>query len=148
LLSVPLLKLISPGVVQLPRDRLLKALKSAKGASLGIVELAPEKLSLGRNPSTSAQQFTLTSAQDEVATLSPEDFPAFEAPELTEPVQVVAWRLRHLIEATIYAADSYCGRYALAGVALEFTDGRFSLVATDGVRLAHAYAPAAGKLSP
>ena len=145
-LSVTLLKLASPGVVQLPREPTLRALKDAKAARLGIEELAPQRLALIRDPNASPGNFTLTSGQETIATLPPEDFPVFEEVVLTDSVRVTAWRLCRLIAATVYATDPACTRYALAGVALEFAEGRLSLVATDGNRLAHAYAPARGGL--
>jgi DNA polymerase III sliding clamp (beta) subunit (PCNA family) len=81
-------------------------------------------------------------------TYRPEDIPVPEEPDLTGSVQIPIWRLRGLIEATTFAADPHATRYALGGCAFEFHEGTLSIIATDGTRLAHAAAKAAGGLSP
>ena len=87
-------------------------------------------------------------------TFRPEDFPDLGEHDPEDVVSLPVWQLDRLIERTEFATDPDSTRYALGGCAFEFEGpdpdvteskiGRLSLIATDGRRLAHAYAPASG----
>ncbi len=152
--SVPLASMIEPGAVLLVSEALLKAFGDGKGPPVRIQEVAPEKVPMTSDPNVPTRRVVVATSRLEVGFPSyrPEDFPEPIEQEPSKFVELPAWRFDRLIERTQFATDPDSTRYALGGCALEFEEpeesgsesGRLSLVATDGRRLAHAYAPASG----
>ncbi len=71
-------------------------------------------------------------------TLPTEDFPS--SPQLTKPTEfhISQQQLKHLIHKTSFCIATNDVRYYLTGLLLEITEGKISLVATDGHRMAMA----------
>lgn len=167
-ISLPLASLVEPGAVLLASDKVLKVVGDAKGPPVRIQEVAPDKVPMTTDHNVPTRRVVVASSRVEVAfpTYRPEDFPepVDVDCEPADQVELPAWQLDRLIERTQFATDPDSTRYALGGCAIEFelpedaepgskpelpAIGRLSLVATDGRRLAHAYAPARGRgLSP
>jgi DNA polymerase III subunit beta len=73
---------------------------------------------------------------------NPEHFPAVPEFPADRPYHLLAGAdLKRLIRRTYFATDAESTRYALGGTAIEYADGRLSLIGTDGRRLAWATAP-------
>lgn len=152
--SVPLASIIEPGSVLLVSDTVLKALGDGKGPPVRIQETAPDKVPMTSDPNVPTRRVAVATSRLEVGfpTYRPEDFPELLEQEPGKFAELPAWQFDRLIERTQFATDPDSTRYALGGCALEFEgpdvtgteSGRLSLVATDGRRLAHAYAKASG----
>lgn len=153
--ALPLASMIEPGSVLLLSDKVLKILGDAKGTPIRIQETALEKVPMSSDANVPSRRVAVATSRVEVAfpTYRPEDFPELPFQEPTQSVELLAWQLDRLIERTQFATDPDSTRYALSGCAFEFEGpeedsesaiGQLSLVATDGRRLAHAYAPASG----
>ena len=144
--EVPLLKVIRPGAVQLPTNSVIKAIGDAKTWSVDIEELAPDTLPLNADPKVPSRKVAVRTPQGSVTlpTYDPEHFPAITPVELTQAVEITAWRFRRLLARTHFAADEDSTRYALGGCAFEFVDGTLHCIATDGRCLAHAFENATG----
>ncbi len=144
--EVPLLKVIRPGAVQLPTNSVIKAIADAKTWSVDIEELAPDTLPLNADPKVPSRKVAVRTPQGSVTlpTYDPEHFPAITPVELTQAVEIQAWRFRRLLARTHFAADEDSTRYALGGCAFEFSEGALHCIATDGRCLAHAFENATG----
>ena len=127
--EVPLLKVIRPGAVQLPTNSVIKAIADAKTWSVDIEELASDTLLFSPDPKVPSRKVAVRTPQGSVTlpTYDPEHFPAMTPMELTQAVEIPAWRFRRLLARTHFAADEDSTRYALGGCAFEFTDGTSSL---------------------
>jgi DNA polymerase-3 subunit beta len=145
-LEVPLLKVIRPGTVQLPTGSVIKAIADAKTASVEIEELPSETLLFMADPKVPGRKVAVRTPQAFVTlpTYDPEHFPAITPADLTQAVEIQAWRFRRLLARTLFAADENSPRYALGGCAFEFRDGSLHCIATDGRCLAHAFEDATG----
>ncbi len=153
--TVPLASMVEPGCVLLLGDKVLKILGDAKGPPIRIQETALDKVPMSSDPNIPTRRVAVATSRVEVAfpTYRPEDFPELVEQDPGQSVELPVWRFDRLIERTQFATDPDSTRYALSGCAFEFEgsdkasdsmSGRLSLVATDGRRLAHAYAPAKG----
>src|SRR5512135_440087 len=144
--EVPLLKVIRPGAVQLPTNSIIKAITDAKTWSVDIEELASDTLLFSLDPKVPSRKVAVRTPQCSVTlpTYDPEPFPAITPVELTQAVEIAAWRFRRLLARTHFAADEDSTRYALGGCAFEFSDGALHCIATDGRCLAHAFENATG----
>lgn len=144
--EVPLLKVIRPGVAQLPHRAITKAIADAKAGSVEIEGLPPETLPLAADPKLPSRKVAVVTPSTLVTlpTFDPQYFPGIAVAEPTHAVEVPAWKLRRLIARTQFAADEHATRYALRGCAFEFADGTLHAIATDGRGLAHAFEHAAG----
>ena len=60
--EVPLIKVITPGRVQLPRDKLCRILKEANGSTVTLEEVAPETSTITTQPGTTHLRGALPSA--------------------------------------------------------------------------------------
>ena len=154
-ITLPLASMIEPGSVLLVSDKVLKILGDAKGSPIRIQETDLEKVPMSSDANVPTRRVAVATSRVEVAfpTYRPEDFPELPFQEPTPRVELLAWQFDRLIERTQFATDPDSTRYALGGCAFEFERpdeetnsaiGQLSLVATDGRRLAHAYAPASG----
>ena len=144
--EVPLLKVIRPGVVQLPTSSVIRAIADAKTGSVDIEELASETLLFSPDPKVPSRKVAVRTPQGSVTlpTYDPAHFPAMTPVELTQAVEIPAWRFRRLFARTHFATDDDSTRYALGGCAFEFVDGTLHCIATDGRCLAHAFENATG----
>ena len=143
--DVPLLKVISPGVVQLPRDRLPRLLAEAQGA-VTLEELPAEADTVPQQASVPTRKVTVRTARGSLTlpAFDPGLFPVQTDANTNATVTLAAWRLVRLIERTAFAADVHATRYALGALSFDFADGSLDVVGTDGRRLAHATEPASG----
>jgi DNA polymerase-3 subunit beta len=155
LCTVALASMVEPGAVLLVTDKVLKAIGDGKGPPIRIQETALDKVPMSSDANIPTRRVVVATSRIEVAFLTyrPEDFPDLVEQTPAQSVELPAWRFDRLIERTQFATDPDSTRYALAGCAFEFepTDepagseiGQLSLIATDGRRLARAYAPASG----
>jgi DNA polymerase-3 subunit beta len=144
--AVPVLKVLAPGIVQLPRDQVVKPLADVKVWSVDLEEIPPETLPLSADPKVPTKKMSLRTPRSTVvlSTFDPEHFPVLSPGESTGEVTLPAWRLVRLIERTEFAADEDSTRYALGGCAFESEGGKLHCIATDGRCLAHAFEDAGG----
>lgn len=75
-------------------------------------------------------------AQFTIAGVAKEDFPEVKTEPEGEYVSLNAEQLKHMIRKVIFAISSDENKYALTGVFFEKVNDTFSMVATDGKRLA------------
>ncbi len=145
-IELPLLKVIRPGVAQLPAHSVIKAIADAKTWSVDIEELLPDTLPFMADPTVPSRKVVVRTPRGSVTlpTWNPEHFPALTPVELTQAVEIAAWRFRRLLARTHLATDEDSTRYALGGCAFEFSDGVLHCIATDGRCLAHAFENATG----
>lgn len=115
----------SEGRICLPARKLLEIVREMEGEiSIEEVDAQWAKIRSGKS------QFRL-------ATLNPEDFPAWPPLEGSEEMEVEASLLSDMIEKTLYAAGEADARYVLNSLLFHITkDGIFTVVGTDGHRLA------------
>ncbi len=144
-------KVLRPGTVQVPKDRILPLLAEARGTPVLIEEIEPEKLPLTPEPSALTRKIVVRSVRSRTTlpTFDPAHFPVLAAEPTTGSVTLPAWRLLQLIKRTQFVSDPSSTRYALGGPAFEFRGGALELAATDGHCLASASEPATGtRLEP
>src|SRR5512147_227772 len=94
--EVPLLKVIRPGAVQLPTNSVIKAIADAKTWSVDIEELLPDTLPFMADSKVPSRKVAVRTRQCSVMlpTWDPEHFPALTPVELTQAVEIAAWRFR------------------------------------------------------
>ncbi len=145
-LSVPVLKVTRPGVVQLPKTAVVKALTGVKASSVTIREEPAETLPISPDGKTPSRQVTVIAPQGTMtfATFDPAYFPKLAPEEAEHSVRLPGWRFSRLVERTLFAADEDATRWALGGCYLAFEGGEILAVATDGRAIAHATEPAQG----
>ncbi|MFO0888222.1 MAG: zincin-like metallopeptidase domain-containing protein [Isosphaeraceae bacterium] len=143
-LAVPVMKLSSPGAVQLSRDQVVKALKDAKGGAVSFEALAPE--GPAADARTPSRKFTVRTAQGSVtfASFDPGHFGLRTPESVLSSVELPAWKLLQALARTVYGCDPYSTRFALGGVCLTSSDGTLVATGTDGRCLAVAEETAAG----
>lgn len=143
--EVPILKILEPGAVQLPRGRLPRLLAEARGAAT-IAEVPSDSDSAPEQASVPTRKVTVRTPRGSLTlpTFDPSLFPLPEDATAKATVTLPAWRLVRIIERAAFAADAHASRYALGALAFAFADGSLRLVGTDGRRLAHAVEPASG----
>jgi DNA polymerase-3 subunit beta len=123
-------KVDEPGAAILPTQRFGQILRTSGDEELAIDADGEHLMVRGLHA-----QFRLPSEDPE---LFP-DVPDFGA----SAYHVVASaELRRAIRRTIFATDDQSTRYALGGVLFEFSDGKLTMVGTDGRRLARQVIPA------
>jgi len=90
---------------------------------------------------------TISSGSDscELVTIDPDEFPVVAHFEEKDSVSLQGGTFTTLVTRTSFAAAKEQGRYAMHGVLTEIEDGVLRLVATDGRRLAVAFAPIASE---
>lgn len=145
-LPVPVLRVASPGVVQLPKSAVVKALTGVKAPSVTIREEPSDTLPISPDAKTPSRQVTVIAPQGTMtfATFDPAHFPVAAVEEPEHSVRLPAWRFSRLVERTVFAADEDSTRWALGGCYLAFDGGELLAVATDGRIIAHATEPAQG----
>ena len=101
--EVPLLKVIRPGAVQLPTFSVLRALADATTRSkVEIHGLLPDTLPFMADPNVPSRKVVVRTRETSVTlpTWDPDDFPALTPVELTEIVEIAAWKFRRLLTPT------------------------------------------------
>ena len=143
-LALPVMKVSSPGAVQLSRDQVVKALKDAKGGAVSFEALPCE----GPPPDAKApsRKLTVRTARGSVtfASFEPEHFSLRPSEPTLSSVELPAWKLSQALSRTLYACDPLSTRFALGGVCLAFSDGKLTATGTDGRCLAVASEAATG----
>ncbi len=123
-----------PGEVTIPARKLFDIVRALPDG--GMVDIKQEgdrvKLTQGR------ARFTL-------ATLPASEFPATEAGEALERIEIDQASFKRLLERTTFAMAVQDVRYYLNGLLVELRDGGLRAVATDGHRLALAETEGAGE---
>ncbi len=119
-----------PGAAVLPVARFGSILRESSDATFRI-----ESGSEGTQIRGERSQFKLPSE-------NPQDFPPVAEFGETSYYEISARLFRELIRRTIFATDNESSRYALGGVKLEFNNGTFTAIGTDGRRLAKMEGPA------
>jgi DNA polymerase-3 subunit beta len=123
-----------PGEVTIPARKLFDIVRALPDG--GMVDLKQEgdrvKLTQGRS------RFTL-------ATLPASEFPATEAGEALERIEIDQVGFKRLLERTTFAMAVQDVRYYLNGLLVELREGGLRAVATDGHRLALAETEGAGE---
>ena len=150
--EVPLLKVIRPGAVQLPMFSVLRALADATTRSkVEIHGLLPDTLPFMADPNVPSRKVVVRTRETSVTlpTWDPDDFPALTPVELTEAIEIAAWKFRRLLTptpahfATAAAAAAVdqdsARRQVLGGCTFEFKDDSPPCIATEGSRC---FAPA------
>jgi DNA polymerase-3 subunit beta len=145
-LRVPVLKVLRPGVVQLPKGPVVKALSGLKAPGVTLREEPAATVPIAPDARTSTRQVTVDSPQGTVTltTFDPACFPRTLPEESQHSVRLPAWRFSRLVRRTLFAADEHSTRFALGGCLLEYAEGELHAVATDGRVIAHATEPARG----
>jgi DNA polymerase III sliding clamp (beta) subunit (PCNA family) len=145
-LLVPVLKVTHPGVVQLPRNPVVKALTGVKAQGVTIREEPADTLPISPDARTPSRQVTIVAPQGTMTfpTFDPAHFPRLEPDEPEHSVRLPAWRFSRLVKRTLFAADEDATRWALGGCHLVFAEGELLAVGTDGRVIAHATEPAEG----
>ncbi len=143
---VPVLKVTHPGVVQLPRNPVVKALTGVKAPSVTIREKPADTVPIVPDARTPSRQVTVVAPQGTMTfpTFDPAHFPRATAEEPEHSVRLPAWRFSRLVERTLFADDEDATRWALGGCHLVFAEGELLAVGTDGRVIAHATEPAEG----
>jgi DNA polymerase-3 subunit beta len=147
-IEVPLLKVITPGRVQLPRDKLCRILKEANGGTVTLEEVAPESVPITTQPVTTPTRcLAVHTGKSTVTfpTFDPAHFPERPLEETTGTITLPSFRLVRAVQRTAFATDPASTRYALGGLGFEFADGVLSLTGSDGHCLSHAVEPATGQ---
>jgi DNA polymerase-3 subunit beta len=144
--SVPVLKVIQPGVAQLPCAQVVKTLGGLRCGRVVLRETDPETLPMGPGPNVPTRRVSVETAQGTVAlpTFDPANFPLQRLDPVTAEVKLPAWRFVRLIVRTQHAADEHATRFALGGCFLDFADGKLTSAATNGRCLAEAEEAATG----
>lgn len=119
-----------PGAAVFPVARFGSILRESSDATFRI-----ESGSDGTQIRGERSQFKLPSE-------NPQDYPPVAEFGETSYYQISARLFRELIRRTIFATDNESSRYALGGVKLEFSNGTFTAIGTDGRRLAKMEGPA------
>jgi DNA polymerase-3 subunit beta len=145
-LAVSVLKVLSPGIVQLPRDQTVRALAGVKGGSATVREVPSDTVPIAADAKLASRQVAIDSPRGTItlATFDPAYFPTRTLEEPEHSVRLPAWRFARLIRRTEFAADEQSTRWALGGCLLEFEGGLLQAVATDGRAIAQATEPAQG----
>lgn len=128
--AVPGIEVEVPGAAVLPVARFGSILRESSDATFRI-----ESGNDGTQIRGERSQFKLPSE-------NPQDFPPIAGFEEKSYYEISARLFRELIRRTIFATDNESSRYALGGIKLEFKDGMFTAVGTDGRRLAKMEGPA------
>lgn len=113
------------GETTIPARKLFEIVRALPDGSQVTLNLANDRMTVRAGRS----RFTL-------ATLSANDFPAIEALDLVERIQVSEATLKELIERTAFAMAQQDVRYYLNGLLLDLREDSLRCVATDGHRLA------------
>lgn len=114
-----------PGATTLPARRLFSIIRELPGSELTLEVDSKHSASI-----RSGQTFF------RILGLPEEDFPAFPKPEGAKTYKIAQGVLKDMLKRTAYAISTDESRYVLNGVLLSFRDGKLTLVATDGRRLA------------
>lgn len=148
-LTVPLLKVMSPGVVQMPADEFGRFLKQAAGGSI-VIERPAQKKSPSAGRGTRSETVIARDSRESKSfeTFDPDEFPTKPPGEVKDPVTLRAWRLARIIRRTLFATDDTATRYTLGGCHVSHEEGCLHFVATDGHRLADAFEAVAVPTAP
>ncbi len=142
--ALPVMKVSSPGAIQLSRNQVVKALKDARGGAVSFESLPSE----GPAPDARApsRKLTVRAAQGSVtfASFDPERFSQRPSEPVLSSVDVPAWKLLQALSRTVHVCDPFSTRYALGGVCLAFSEGKLTATGTDGRCLAVAEETASG----
>ncbi|MBQ1454248.1 MAG: DNA polymerase III subunit beta [Thermoguttaceae bacterium] len=111
-----------PGSTILPKDLLKEILQVCRDNEI-LVESRGNQLSL------------FDGRYCDIPTIDPDNFPDIELIEADEYHEITADTLRQLITRTKYATERENTKYALSGVLIEMTEGRFAGISTDSRRM-------------
>jgi DNA polymerase-3 subunit beta len=123
-LSVPDLKVDSPGSAVVPVSRLNMILRESSDETLEI------------NADTDKTLVTGANSRFELQAQNPDEFPEVISFTEKDYFEISGKVLKELIKRTLFATDSESSRYALGGVLLEMDEKAITAVGTDGRRLA------------
>lgn len=124
-------KVAEPGTAVIPARVSLDFVRDLSGDTLTI------------DTSSSKGNCLITSGADscELVTTDPDEFPVVSHFDEQGSLSLQAGTFTTLVNRTAFAAAREQGRYAMHGVLTEVEDGTLRMVATDGRRLAVAFAP-------